>query len=245
MHRFFVRPEDISGDTITLRGSDVAHIRTVLRLKSGDTVQVLDGKGSRFEVRLTGVAARQVTGRIEAQAPARTESPVAIHIGQALLKGNKFDTVLRKSVELGAVAVTPIRAQRCVVKVLRTEEAKKIQRWRRIAREAAKQSGRSQVPEVQSKIQSVEAFCKEHEDADLKLIFWEEETQHRLSDCAAPSPPSSIACLTGPEGGFQAREVETARACGFEAVSLGPRILRAETAPVVALSLLQQRWGDL
>ncbi len=244
MHRFFVRPEDISGDTITLRGADVSHIRTVLRLKSGDTVQVLDGRGSRFEVRLTGVAAKQVTGRIESQSPALTESPVEIHLGQALLKGNKFDTVLRKSVELGVNAVTPVRSQRCVVKVLRTEETKKNARWQRIAREAAKQSGRSTVPEVTGRIASVETFCKDNAGAALKLIFWEEETHNRLRDLAG-APPGRIACLTGPEGGFHQREVETARGFGFEPVSLGPRILRAETAPVVALSLLQNRWGDL
>ena len=245
MHRFFVRNEDITGDTITLRGSDVSHIRTVLRLKSGDTVQVLDGRGSRFEVRLTGVAAKQVTGRIEVKMPAHTESPLSVRLGQALLKGNKFDTVLRKSIELGAGSVAALRTERCVVKVLRTEEAKKIQRWQKIAREAAKQSGRSKIPEVQQKIQSVESFCRENAHAHLKLIFWEDENESRLRDLDPGSPPASIACLTGPEGGFHAREIDTARAFGFVPVSLGPRILRAETAPVVALSLLQNRWGDL
>lgn len=245
MHRFFVQPDNISGDEVVLGGSDVSHIRTVLRLQEGSHIQVLDGLGNRFFVQLTSVQSREVRGRIESKEVFQTESPLAIHMGMALLKGNKFDSVLRKSVELGVGTVSPLKTDRSIIKVVRTEAGKKTARWQKIAREAARQSGRSRLPEVASAIQTVAEFCQENRTADLKLVFWEEEEACRLKDVQATKPPRTIAFLSGPEGGFSLEEIETARQNGFQSVTLGPRILRAETAPIVILSLLQNRWGDL
>jgi 16S rRNA (uracil1498-N3)-methyltransferase len=245
MHRFFVQPENISGDDVVLRGADVAHIHTVLRLSHGDRIQVLDGLGNRYFVQLTGVKAKEVHGRVESKEKFQTESPLAIQMGMALLKGNKFDPVLRKAVELGVHTVAPLRTERCIAKVMRTDAGKKVARWQRIAEEAAKQSGRSHLPAVFPDILSVEDFCRENETAEIKLIFWEEEQAHRLADVSPQTPPRSLAFLTGPEGGFSASEIQTAGQYGFRPITLGPRVLRAETAPIVALSLLQNRWGDL
>ncbi|NIQ02976.1 MAG: RsmE family RNA methyltransferase, partial [Nitrospinaceae bacterium] len=139
----------------------------------------------------------------------------------------------------------PLRSERCVVKVAATEEEKKIRRWRKIALEAGRQSGRSVLPEVAASLESVGAFCRRQEGCDLKLIFWEEETTQRLQDVRPAAEPRSIACLIGPEGGFTRAEVETARERGFQSLSLGPRILKAETAPVAMLALLQHLWGDM
>ena len=166
-------------------------------------------------------------------------------MGSALLKGNKFDPVLRKSVELGVCRVSPLKTERCVVRVLRTEAEKKTARWQRIAREAARQSGRSHLPVVSPTIQTVEEFCRESRTAEIKLVFWEEEEVCKLSDVSTTNPPRSVAFLSGPEGGFSLEEIATARRYGFQTITLGPRILRAETAPIVILSLLQNRWGDL
>lgn len=107
------------------------------------------------------------------------------------------------------------------------------------------QSGRSQLPEVSPHIQSVEEFCRANQKADIKLMFWEEEEVCKLSDVNPKTPPRSLAFLSGPEGGFSVEEIEVAKQFGFQSITLGPRILRAETAPIVILSLLQNRWGDL
>jgi 16S rRNA (uracil1498-N3)-methyltransferase len=245
MHRFFVQPESISGDKVVLRGTDVNHIRTVLRLTSGDRIQVLDGLGNRYFVQLTEVGTRDVHGRVESKEKFQTESPLAIQMGMALLKGNKFDPVLRKAVELGVNVVAPLRTDRCIVKLDRTDAKKKVARWQRIAEEAAKQSGRSHLPAVSSDILTVEEFCRENQNAEIKLIFWEEEEAHRLSDVSQQTSPRSLAFLTGPEGGFTATEIQASHQYGFQSTTLGPRVLRAETAPIVVLSLLQSRWGDL
>ena len=245
MHRFFVQPENITGDEVVLRGTDVSHIRTVLRLKPGNRIQILDGLGSRYLVQLTEVKTREVRGRIESKEDFQTESPLVIQMGLALLKGNKFDPVLRKAVELGVCRVSPLKTDRCVMRVPRMEAEKKAARWQRIAREAARQSGRSRLPEVSPDIQTVEDFCRESREAEIKLVFWEEEEVQKLSDVSPTSAPRSIAFLTGPEGGFSSEEIETARQYGFQSITLGPRILRAETVPIVVLSLLQNRWGDL
>ncbi len=245
MHRFFVRPEDFTSGEVVLRGSDVSHIRTVLRLKPGERIQVLDGLGNRYCVCLTEVKPKEIRGQVESKEAVQTESPLNLRMGLSLLKGNKFDPILRKAVELGVRSVVPLRTERCVVRVLRTEEDKKIARWEKIAREAAKQSGRTELPAVHPRLQSVENFCHECRDFDVKIIFWEEEEETRLKDIHVENSPRSIAFLTGPEGGFSRQEIEAAKQSGFQPVSLGPRILRAETAPVVVLSLLQNRWGDL
>jgi 16S rRNA (uracil1498-N3)-methyltransferase len=245
MHRFFVQPEKITGDQVVLQGSDVSHIRTVLRLQAGDRIHVLDGLGKRYLVQLTEVNPRAVHGRVESKEDYQTESPVNIQMGAALLKGNKFDPVLRKSVELGVCGVTPLNTERCVIRAQRSEAEKKTARWQRIAREAARQSGRSHLPEVSSSIQNVEEFCQANQKAEIKLVFWEEEEACRLNDVSPTSNPKSIAFLTGPEGGFSQEEIETAQRYGFQSITLGPRILRAETVSIVVLSLLQSRWGDL
>jgi 16S rRNA (uracil1498-N3)-methyltransferase len=245
MHRFFVQPDNILGDEVVLSGSDVSHIRTVLRLQEGSRIQVLDGLGNRYFVQLTSVQSREVRGRVESKEVFQTESPLSIHMGMALLKGNKFDSVLRKSVELGVGHVSPLKTDRSIIRVAQTEAGKKTARWQKIAREAARQSGRSRLPEVAPAIQTVAEFCQDNRTAELKLIFWEEEEACRLKDVSATKPPRSIAFLSGPEGGFSSEEIETARQNGFQSVTLGPRILRAETAPIVILSILQNRWGDL
>jgi 16S rRNA (uracil1498-N3)-methyltransferase len=245
MHRFFVQPENITGAEVTLSGSDVSHIRTVLRLQEGNRIQVLDGLGSRYIVQLTVVKPREVRGRIELKEDFQTESPLVIQMGIALLKGNKFDPVLRKSVELGVNWVSPLKTERSIIRVMRTEAGKKTARWQKIAQEAARQSGRSHLPTVSSTIQTVAEFCQAVRDAEIKLAFWEEEEVCKLSDVSTSTSPRSIAFLSGPEGGFSSAEIDIARQYGFQSITLGPRILRAETAPIVILSLLQHRWGDL
>ena len=132
MHRFFVGNENISGDSVVLTGTDASHIRTVLRLQAGDKIQVLDGKSSLYVVQLADVKAKLVKGEIMSSEKVNTESPLKIHLGQSLIKGNKFDVILRKSVELGVETITPLMTERTVVK---SDGDKKIARWQKIAEE--------------------------------------------------------------------------------------------------------------
>ena len=174
MHRFFAGNENFSGDSVVLTGTDASHIRNVLRLKAGDNIQVLDGKGSLYLVKLTDVKAQLVKGEIISSEKVNTESPLKIHLGQSLIKGNKFDDVLRKSVELGVETITPLMTERTVVK---SDSDKKIARWQKIAEESCKQCGRSSIPNVSKSVIKLDVFCQQRSEADLKLMFWELESE--------------------------------------------------------------------
>ena len=246
MHWFFTTPENITDEKLILRGSDVAHIRTVLRLKGGDRIQVLDGRGYCYTVILTTVGRDQIESTISLKENvSNCESPLRICLGQGIVKGTGFDGIVRKSVELGVDKVVPVSASRCISKLSREDAAKKIDRWSRIAREASKQCGRSSVPDIASKTTTAKDFCFVNRESDLKLIFWEEERSLRIKDLLHKNKLNSVAILIGPEGGFSSKEVEISRKYGFQSVSLGPRLLRTDTAPLAAISILQNRWGDL
>ena len=242
-HKFFVSAEQIVDNRVTLTGSDVAHIRTVLRLKVGASIQVIGGLDKLLTVRLVDVKAKEIQGEVIVSEKFDVESPLAVHLGLALTKGNKFDATLRKSVELGACSLTPLTTERCVVKT--HQVGIKTERWKKIALESSKQCGRTQVPLVAEGIETLETFCRNSDDQDLRLVFWEMEGDNSLKDLKLDRTPRSVAVLIGPEGGFSSAEIEKTREYGFQVVSLGPRILRAETAPIVALALLQSLWGDL
>ncbi len=245
MHRFFVSPDGFSEKTATIKGPDVNHIRTVLRMKPGDRVEVIDGEGFQYEVVLAEVERDHVRGKILSKTAMQTESPVNIRMGQALIKGNAFDLLVRKATELGVHSIVAIRTQRCVARLAKESESYRTQRWQRIAEEASKQCGRSRVPEIHSTVLSIEEFCQQSSDCDLKLVFWEEEQKTRLQDIISPDSVSSIAFLAGPEGGWTEEEVDFLKQQGFQTVTLGPRLLKADSASLVILSLLQHRWGDL
>ena len=246
MHRFFTAPENITDEKAILRGTDVAHIRTVLRLKRGDRVQILDGHGHCYTVVLTCVGRDNIESRIDSKEDARDcESPLTICLGQGIVKGTGFDGIVRRAVELGVCKIIPVSANRCISKLSPKDTEKKMERWRRIAREASKQCGRSRVPSIGPKATSVKEFCFINREADLKLVFWEEEQSVRIEGLSHKSQFKSVAALIGPEGGFSSSEVESSREYGFQSISLGPRLLRTDTAPIAAISILQYHWGDL
>ena len=246
MHRFFTTPENITDEKVTLRGSDVAHVRKVLRLKRGDRIQVSDGCGNCYTVILSIVGHDTIECSINSKEDANNcESPLRISLGQGMVKGVGFDGIVRKSVELGVDKVVPVSANRCVSKLSQEDATKKMDRWQRIAIEASKQCGRSRVPDIGPKLATVKEFCFFYRESDLKLIFWEEERSIRIKDLSHKNQLKSAAILIGPEGGFSSKEVESSKKYGFESVSLGPRLLRTDTAPLAAISILQNRWGDL
>jgi len=245
MHRFFVPSEGFFEKTVTIKGSDVNHIRTVLRMKPGDRIEVIDHQGFRYEIVLAEVERDFVQGEILSKIAMRTESPVNIRMGQALIKGNAFDLLVRKATELGVHSIVALKTERCVARLAKESQAYRTQRWQRVAEEASKQCGRSRVPEIHSTVLSIEEFCQQSSDCDLKLVFWEGEQKSRLQDISAPDSVTSIAFLAGPEGGWAAEEIDFLKEQGFQTVTLGPRLLKADAVSLVILSLLQHRWGDL
>jgi len=246
MHRFFTIPENISDKKIIIRGSDVTHIRKVLRLKRGDRIQVLDNLGNCYTVILASVGCELIESSIISKEDASNcESPLSICLGQGLVKGAGFDGIVRKSVELGVDKIFPVSANRCVSNLSQEDITKKNDRWRRIATEASKQCGRSKVPGIVSKPTSVKQFCVLNQESDIKIIFWEEEQSIQIKDLPYENQFRSAAILVGPEGGFSSKEVESSKDYGFQSVSLGPRLLRVDTASLAAISILQNHWGDL
>ena len=242
MHRFFANKSNFSNNLVVLEGSDVSHIRTVLRLTVGDEIEVLDGEGSLYLVRLSEFKNKLIKCEILSSEKIDAESPLKIYLGQSIIKGNGFDVILRKAVELGVYSISPLLTERTVIK---SNSDKKIIRWKKIVEESSKQCGRSLIPKISNNIINLETFCQQASDSDLKLIFWEMENKKSLKDINPETVPSSASLLIGPEGGFTQEEVEIARSYGFHSLGLGPRIFRAETAPLVVLSLLQAKWGDI
>lgn len=243
--RFFVPKENIEGDEIVVHGQDVVHIRNVLRLTLGDTVAIFDGEGLRYSAEIISSTRDEVKCKVISRDQVQNESPIEIILGQSILKGTKLDDVVRKSCELGVAKVVPLVAERCALKLKQADLDKKNERWRKIATEASKQSGRAKVPSVLKMMSSVEEFCSYYADYEIKLIFQEDESSLRFSEVEQGNGSiKNVALLIGPEGGWTESEVKTATVYGFKSVSLGPRILRAETAPIAVLSIVQFFWGD-
>ena len=244
MHRFAIAPERIDGSRMTFDREETRHLARVLRLGPGDLVLAADGLGHEYTVRIDalGVAA---TGTILDAAPRLTESPVALTLVQGIPKGDKMEAIVRAATELGAARIAPALTARVVVRLDEGRWRERARRWRRVAREAAKQCGRAVVPEVAEPL----PFTRALEGADhsaLRICLWEGERcplGEILQGIAIA--PAAVALAVGPEGGLSAGEVEEARGRGWEIAGLGPRILRVETASATALALIGAAYGDL
>jgi 16S rRNA (uracil1498-N3)-methyltransferase len=233
MLRLYVAaPPDPDG-TVRIPRAEVRHLHT-LRLGAGDRLCVFDEAGHEHEVVLTQVTTREAVGRVVATSCASHESPLELVLVPALVKHDKMDWIVEKATELGVARIAPIQTRYTVARGDHTE------RWRRIALAAAKQCGRTRVPRVDVPRPFVEAIDAEW--PGLRLLAWEDEAAVRLADL--PAAAAAVTVLVGPEGGFDAPEVAAARTAGFATVTLGRRVLRAETAAIVATALCQHRWGD-
>lgn len=232
MHRFAVSPQSISGDRVVLRNAQARHACVVLRVKPGERVAVFDGSGREFDVELESVDAREVTGRIVAT---RKVAGIPLHITllQGVPKGAKMDDVIRMGTEIGVAEFVPFLSERTVA-----EGRQRAERWRRVATEAAKQSGRSDVPVVYDPSPLTQAL-ERLAGYDLVLVPWEAERNRSMRDVLEHTGrPSRVAIVIGPEGGLEAREVEEAAGFGGVPVTLGPLVLRTETAGIVAVSMV-------
>jgi 16S rRNA (uracil1498-N3)-methyltransferase len=243
--RFFIPKKNIQNGRATLTGAELEHMRRVLRLGPGDAVTLFDDEGFEHEATIASYSAGAAEIVIVKSARPERESPLAVTLAQALGKGDKLDLVVEKATELGVAAIVPFVCGRTVPKLDRDAATRRRERWRRIALGAAKQSGRTRVPEIYELV-DFSMLVERPSAFDLKIIFWENEQERGLKQLHAQHPRiASLFLVVGPEGGFTAEEAALASAGGFYAVGLGRRILRTETAAVAAVALTQFLWGDL
>jgi 16S rRNA (uracil1498-N3)-methyltransferase len=245
MRRFFLNRRVILSDRPTLTGPDVRHIRTVLRLKPGEDIFLFDGEGSEYRARITSSTPKAIILSVLERSLSISEPLVEINIGQGLLKARKMDRIVRQVTELGIHTLTPVLAKRCVPKPRPERWAEKEQRWETIARESLKQCGRSKIPRFEPPTPFQELISVSR-DCDVKIIFHQvssglETTLYHRDERTV----RKVLALVGPEGGFTPDEVQTALEGGFVCVSLGPRILKADTAIVAACTILQYAFGDI
>jgi 16S rRNA (uracil1498-N3)-methyltransferase len=236
LSRFFIDAPLSLGEH-ELPEAQAHYIGRVLRMAEGDAVQLFDGSGHEFRGALLEVGKKRVRVQLDETFAGQTESPLRIHLGQGLSRGERMDWAIQKATELGVTEITPIVSERCEVR-LKDERAEKRQaHWQQIAVSACEQCGRSVVPVIHPPMPLAQWL--KSSDAELKLVL------HPVAEpLISHSKPGSLAFLIGPEGGLNDAEVDQAQDAGFHAARLGPRVLRTETAPVVALSVAQQLWGD-
>lgn len=247
LRRFKVDKECIRDFTATITDEgEIRHLAKVLRLKAGDEVILFDGEGKEYHASLTRLSPREISLRLLREpSSVVAESPLKIILGVGLLKSSKLDWLIQKTTELGVAEVVPFYSLHVVP---RWEEApplagSKQSRWEKIASEAAKQCGRAQLPKIHSPRSFEEVLVMKSEGA-TKILLWEKGPAGSLKN-VLPSTASAIYVLIGPEGGFSDEEALRARQAAFQPIRLGPRILRAETAAIVIVSLLQFVLGDL
>lgn len=241
--RIHVAADFIVGGDVVLPEGPARHVVRVLRLGEGAPLRLFDGRGLEASAVLVEASRKRVVVRIESVVNGEGESPLIVHLGQAISKGDRMDYAIQKAVELGVAAITPLYTEHGDVRLRGEREVKKLAHWQAVAISACEQCGRAQVPPVHPPLALADWLAERDEALRLVLHPATDSEAKALLECEAV--PASVALVIGPEGGLTKVEVDAARTRGFAPLSLGPRILRTETAPVVALSLLQYRFGDL
>lgn len=236
LSRFFI-DSSLSLGQHELPEAQAHYIGRVLRHAVGDAVQLFDGSGQEYLGELIEVGKKNVRVELREQLAGQAESVLRVHLGQGLSRGERMDWAIQKATELGAAEISPIISERCEVRLKDERADKRMAHWRQVAISACEQCGRSALPIIHPPI--LLADWLQQADADLKLVL------HPVAEpLASHARPTTLAFLIGPEGGLSDGEVALAKAAGFHSARLGPRVLRTETAPVVALSVAQQLWGD-
>lgn len=246
MPRFFVSKENINEEEriISILGEDAFHIARSLRMAVGDSLTVCDGEGRDYDCTLTKIRDSEVNCEILNVIDCPAEPPYKATVYQALVKGERLDVAIQKSVEFGASAIVPFESSRCIVRMKGEKEGSKSQRRRRIAAEAAKQCGRGIVPEVTEPM-SFGDMLEEAAKCDLAIFCYEKEGERMLGttlESLRAEPPKSVAIVVGPEGGFSPEEAERAEGAGLSLLGLGKRILRTESAAAFVLACLSSEF---
>ncbi len=239
MYRFFVEEGQIGQGEAVITGGDVNHIRNVLRMRPGDKVMVSDGKERDYCCRLKEIGCDRVIADILEKKPAETELPARLYLFQGLPKSDKMELIIQKAVELGVYQVIPVVTRRAVVKLDEKKEEAKVRRWNKIAESAAKQSGRSVIPQVTVVMSFKEALTFAG-GFEVKVIPFEHARgmDGTRQEFGRIGPGMDVGIFIGPEGGFEDEEIALAASAGVRAVSLGRRILRTETAGLMVMSVI-------
>lgn len=241
MPRFYCPLPLAVGATVALPEA-IAHHVHVLRLSAGDPLTLFNGEGGEYAAVLTAVGKRQAQAELKAFSPREAELPYSLTLAQALPEGSKMDWIVEKAVELGAAAVQPLAARRCVVRLSAERADKKLEHWQAVAAAAAEQCGRNRLPHLTAPLDFgawIGQSCLH------PRILFSPRAQESLSAWARHHPPQAVTLMIGPEGGFSQEEEELAIAAGALPLSLGARVLRTETAGLAALAALNAVWGEL
>jgi 16S rRNA (uracil1498-N3)-methyltransferase len=237
MHRFFSRPENYDSTHVVLNESETRHLRDVLRLNIGEIVHVFDGAGREYQCSVETITKKETRLAIKHEiSPAAPESNLDLTVAAAITPGEKFDLAIQKSVELGVRRFIPLATARCEVKLKDAE--KRIERWRRIAFEAAKQCGRARLMDLHS----VTAFKDVFNNAESPIVIFSERDGVSFDSIRTDG---KLTAVYGPKGGWTDEELELARNAGADVITFGGRILRAETAAIAITAILQHRFGDM
>ncbi len=248
--RVYVDAPVTAGKRLLLEGSAANHLARVLRLRAGDALTIFNGRGGEFAARVDAFQKDSVAVSVEEYRAIDTESPVSLTLAQGISRGERMDWVIQKATELGASRIVPVFTKRSVVRLDEKQAERKLQHWRAIAIAACEQCGRNRIPELPQPVELYDllasAGCAPSADPQPSgptRLLLSPTGNARLVDLEGPG--AGITVLIGPEGGLEDVEQETALAAGFEAVRLGPRVLRTETAAIAALTIIQHRFGDL
>jgi 16S rRNA (uracil1498-N3)-methyltransferase len=229
---------------LKVEGQEVKHIRKVLRLKEGDEITVFDGLGKELKGTIVEEGLSSVAIRIEHVISSRKDSPLEVTLAQSLLKGEKMDYLIQKATELGVQDIIPFISSRSVPFLEKSKRLRRHHRWEKIAVEASKQCGRTIIPKIEP-VQDFSEMLRGAAQNALRLILWEKEGMKLKEILGRSKERQEFFFVVGPEGGFSQREIEEGKRAGFIPVTLGERILRAETASLCFLSILQYEQGDI
>ena len=244
MPKFFVSEEQINNQKIKIQGTDVNHIKNVLREKVGSELIICNEKtGQDYLCEIKEIKEENIICNIKEKLLNNVESNIKVTIMQGLPKADKMELIIQKSVELGVNNIIPIEMKRCVVKLKDKDKIKKIERWQKISEVAAKQSGRNIIPEI-NQVENLKNICETFENYDIVLLAYENEKENTIKNELKQLKEKNqnkdvkIAILIGPEGGIAEEEVEIARKKGAKIITLGKRILRTETVALNVLSII-------
>jgi 16S rRNA (uracil1498-N3)-methyltransferase len=246
MSRFFIEKAKISGASVAITGPDVNHIRNVLRMKAGDTLVLFDEAGFDHHAKIVTISSRRVEAVIYQNSPSRTEPQLIFSVAQAYLKGRKMDTIARQITELGVTDWIPFTSARSVATPDHRRYETRLDRWEKIAAESLKQCGRNKAPAIWH-LKTFEDVLSLGKSSDVAVVFWEKETTvvSRMNFPDRAGPVETVLAVLGPEGGFTEEEIKRAGDSGFRTAGLGPRILKADTATIVACTIIQYLFGDM
>lgn len=240
--RLFVSGALINNAEIAIDGDRARYLSKALRARVGDTVSVFNGDGPQWPATITRIDKHEVLLLLGESVDANTESPLKIHLVQGVSRGERMDLVVQKATELGVKRITPVLTEYGVVKLDADRAEKRRAHWQNIATSACEQSGRTRIPLIDTPLTLKHWFGAKPPELDMEIIL-QPRASTPLATLAAPK--TKVCALIGPEGGFSDTEYGDARVSGFAAVSLGPRVLRTESAAIATLAVLQSLWGDL